>query len=143
MEQKALASDSVAPETATVPRTPFDRIGGHAALRRLTDTFYGLMDSDPAYRELRAMHAPDLAPMRESLALFLAGWSGGPRDWFDRNPGKCMMSMHAPFPITTQTAAQWSHAMRRAIAAADIADREVADAFAETLTRMALGMARG
>lgn len=138
-----MESETAAPETATVPRTPFDRIGGHAALRRLTDTFYDLMDSDPAYRELRAMHASDLAPMRESLPLFLAGWSGGSREWFDRHPGKCMMSMHAPFPITTQTAVQWSHAMRRAISAADIADQEVADAFAETLTRMALGMARG
>lgn len=132
----------MASEPVAIAQTPFDRIGGHAALRRVTDNFYDLMDSDPAYFELRAMHAPDLTPMRESLPLFLAGWAGGPRDWFDGNPGKCMMSMHSPFAITTQTAAQWSHAMRLAIAAAAIEDQEIADAFSETLSRMALGMAR-
>ena len=77
-------------------------------MRAITERFYDLMEQDPEFAELRAIHAPDLAPMRESLPLFLAGWAGGPRDWFERNPGKCMMSMHAPFPINRQTAEQWA-----------------------------------
>ncbi len=128
--------------TVDAVASPFERIGGHAALRRITDRFYDLMESDPAYAELRAMHAPDLAPMRESLPLFLAGWSGGPRDWFDQNPGKCMMSAHAPFAITTETAAQWVAAIRQAIADAETADRDIAAAMGDVLERMALGMAR-
>lgn len=111
-------------------------------MRAITERFYDLMEQEPEFAELRAMHAPDLAPMRESLPLFLAGWAGGPRDWFERNPGKCMMSMHAPFPITRQTAEQWADAMTRAIAETDLANREIAEAMSDVLSRMARGMAR-
>lgn len=131
-------------ETANEAPAPsaFERIGGHAAMQAITDRFYDLMDQDPAFAELRAIHAADLAPMRESLPLFLAGWAGGPREWFDRNPGKCMVSMHAPFTISNQTAVQWADAMRQAIAESTVADRVVADAMSDVLDQMARGMAR-
>lgn len=131
-----------APTAEAPPASPFERIGGHAAMQAITDRFYDLMEQDPAYAELRAIHAADLAPMRAALSLFLAGWAGGPRDWFEANPGKCMVSMHAPFPIGSQTAAQWADAMTRAIADTDLANREVGDAMADVLSRMAKGMAR-
>ena len=123
--------------------SPYDLIGGMPALCRITDRFYDLMEQDPAYAALRAMHAPDLAPMRISLPKFLAGWSGGPRDWWDANPGKCMMSMHAPFAIDRATAGQWADAMRQAIAQTALADETIAQALADALGRMALGMAKG
>ncbi|MFM5923563.1 MAG: globin [Novosphingobium sp.] len=129
--------------TAEIPPiSPFERVGGHAAMRAITDRFYDLMDQDPAYFDLRAIHDADLAPMRAALPQFLAGWAGGPRDWFEANPGKCMVSMHAPFPINRQTAEQWSAAMTRAIADTELADREVGNAMADVLGRMARGMAR-
>lgn len=130
-------------ETATRPAgSPFERLGGHATLQAICERFYDLMDSDPAYAELRAMHAPDLAPMRKSLPLFLAGWSGGPRDWFEQNPGRCMMSVHKPFAISHGLAEQWSDAMKRAIADVAPADAEIANALAEVLSNLALGMGR-
>ena len=46
-------------------------------LQAITQRFYDLMEQDPAYAELRAMHAPDLTEMRASLPLFLAGWEIG------------------------------------------------------------------
>ena len=113
----------MATQAETTAISPFDRIGGIAALR--------------------AMHAADLAPMRASLPSFLAGWSGGPRDWWEANPGKCMMSMHAPLAIDRETARQWAEAMRRAIADAAPADLDIAAALADTLSQMALGMAKG
>jgi len=122
--------------------TPYERIGGRDALRRIVDRFYDLMDGDPAYARLRAMHAADLAPMRRSLAGFLAGWCGGPRDWFEANPGKCMMSMHAPFAIDAQVAGQWAEAMERAIADTDLADKEIAGEMARVLGQLARSMAR-
>jgi hemoglobin len=133
--------------TATIaaeapPASPFERIGGHGAMQAITDRFYDLMDADPAYAELRAMHAADLSFMRQSLPLFLAGWAGGPRDWFEANPGKCMMSAHGGFAINRDTAGQWAEAMTRAIAETEVADREIAGAMAEVLGRMAKGMAR-
>lgn len=123
--------------------TPFQRVGGHAAMRAITDRFYDLMDQDPAFAELRAIHAADLSEMRAQLPLFLAGWAGGPRDWFEANPGKCMMSAHGGIPITSDTAGQWADAMTRAIAEVEVADREIAEAMADVLGRMAKGMARG
>ncbi len=133
----------MATEAAEAPATsPYERIGGIAVLRQITERFYDLMDQDPAYGALRAIHAPDLSPMRESLPNFLAGWAGGPRQWFEANPGKCMMSMHKPFAITRETAGQWADAMRRAIADVAPADSEIANALSNVLAQMATGMGR-
>lgn len=96
--------------------TPYERIGGRAGVKALTDRFYDLMDKDPAYQALRGLHAADLAPVSASLADFLMGWLGGPRDWFEARPGVCMMKAHAGVPVTAQTAAQWRDAMVRAFA---------------------------
>ena len=109
-------------------------------MQAICNRFYDLMDSDPAYAELRAMHAPDLAKMKTSLAGFLAGWSGGPRDWFEQNPGKCMMSAHKPYAIDATVAGQWAGAMKRAIAETPAADAELAKAMGGVLEEMALGM---
>jgi hemoglobin len=141
------------PETVTVasqaqadppsqPETPFHRLGGHATMQAICDRFYDLMDSDPAYAELRAMHAPDLSRMRTSLASFLAGWSGGPRDWFEQNPGRCMMSVHKPYTISRTASVQWAEAMKRAIADVAPADGDLARAMAGVLEQLALGMGR-
>lgn len=131
---------------AAAPQEPrvsaYERLGGQDAITRIVERFYDLMESDPAYTELRAMHAPDIAPMRRSLAGFLTGWSGGPRDWFDENPGKCMVSMHSAFPIAADTAGQWADAMQRAIADAELQDAEVAGLLSERLDMMARAMGR-
>ena len=127
---------------ATTPDTPFYRLGGHATMQAICERFYDLMDSDPAYAELRAMHATDLTKMRKSLALFLAAWAGGPRDWFEQNPGKCMMSAHKPYVISKEVAGQWAEAMKRAIADVAPEDAELAKAMGGVLEELALGMGR-
>ncbi|OJW72192.1 MAG: globin [Sphingomonadales bacterium 63-6] len=131
---------------ATAPEEPrataYERLGGMDAISRIVERFYDLMEGDSAYAELRAMHAGDLAPMRRSLTGFLTGWSGGPRDWFDANPGKCMVSMHSAFPIAADTAAQWAEAMQRAIADAELPDAEVAELLSERLNMIARAMGR-
>lgn len=132
-------------EAQTAPpagKTPFDLLGGHEVMQAICDRFYDLMEQDPAYAELRAMHAPDLTRMRTALAQFLTGWSGGPRDWFDANPGRCMMSLHKPYAISREVAGQWADAMKRAIADVAPADAELAGQFGEILSKMALGMGR-
>jgi len=139
--------DTQAPVQSEVqPETPFSKLGGAPTIAAIVARFYDLMESDPAYGALRAMHAADLAPMRVSLAGFLTGWSGGPRDWFAANPGRCMMSIHKPFTIGADTAGQWAEAMRRAvegaIEAGEAADPQLAKAMAGVLEELALGMAR-
>jgi hemoglobin len=81
--------------------------------------------------------------MRASLPSFLAGWSGGPRDRWDRNAGKCVVSLHAPYAIDRDIAGQWADAVRRAVFDSAPADDPITEALADVLGRMALGMAKG
>lgn len=126
-------------ETAP-PHTPYEALGGEAVIRAIVDRFYDLMDADPAYCALRAMHAPDLTPMRESLSGWLVAWTGGPRDWFIANPGKCVMSAHRDLGVSPATAAQWVAAMKRAIADSGPEDQALGQMMAERLEMMAQSM---
>lgn len=138
--EKTLTPEA-ATETAAPPTTPYERIGGEPVLRAIVDRFYDLMDADSAYAQLRAMHAPDLAPMRASLTSFFTGFTGGPRDWFDS--GKCVMSLHRPMAISAETSAQWMDAMRRAVnETVGGSDPEIAKAMLLVLEQMVQGMAR-
>ncbi len=121
-------------------QTPYDALGGKPVIDRVVNRFYDLMDSEEQYAALRAMHAADLAPMRRSLAGWLCAWAGGPRDWFEENPGKCMMSAHRGLGVQRDTAAQWADAMARAIAEAGPDNRELGKMMAERLDMMASAM---
>ncbi|MFC0206253.1 group II truncated hemoglobin [Novosphingobium soli] len=131
-----------AAQSAPLSSTPYERLGGAPVFAAIAERFYDLMETDPAYARLRAMHAPDLAPMRASLPRFLAGWAGGPRDWFEANPGRCMMSLHKPMTIDADVAGQWAEAMERAIAEVAPEPADMAAAMSEVLGRLARGMAR-
>ena len=126
---------------ARVAVTPYEMVGGAETVQLIVDRFYDLMDQHPGFAELRALHAPDLAPMRESLTGFLTAWLGGPRDWFALNPGKCVMSVHGKIAVTAQTARQWSEAMRLAIADF-VQDEKLATGMADALEGMARNMVR-
>lgn len=121
--------------------SPFERIGGRKRLSQVVDRFYALMDEDPAYASLRAMHADDLSPMRSSLTDFLTAWMGGPRDWFEQRPGACIMSAHARLGVTRETADQWVAAMSRALRDT-VDDAPLVEAMLGALTQMSRGMAR-
>ena len=95
--------------------TLYQRIGEGAAIRRIVDRFYDLMDSDPDVARLRAMHAADLASMRERLAEFMTGWLGGPPVYFERKEARCMAMVHASFPIDAAIREQWLSCMHRAL----------------------------
>jgi hemoglobin len=125
--------------TTQLARTPFDMIGGTAPIRAIVDRFYDLLDTDPGYAELRALHAADLTPMRASLTGFLAAWMGGPRDWFEEKPGRCMMSAHRGIDISPAVAGQWADAMRAAIMGSAVEPEfgaKFAAALADLATRM-------
>ena len=127
--------------TQEAPPSPYEMIGGREQVAQLVEAFYDLMERDPAYQGLRAMHAPDLTPMRKSLTGFLSAWLGGPRDWFEENPGKCMMSAHASLAVTKETAQQWVSAMTRALDQSEI-DTPIATAMGKAFEQMANGMVR-
>ncbi|PJG48722.1 globin [Sphingobium sp. LB126] len=118
--------------------TPYTRIGGEPTIAAIANCFYDLIEQDPAYADLRAIHAADLSAVRHGLARFLTGWAGGPRDWFER--GQCIMTLHRAFPITPALADQWSAAMTRAIDAQPGLDPDLASALAKALDHMAHAM---
>jgi len=134
-------STAATAEADATPNTPFYRLGGAPVFQAICERFYDLMDTDPAYAELRAIHAEDLAPMRAALPRFLAGWAGGPRDWFEANPGRCMMSIHKPFTFTPAMGTQWAEAMQRAIADVAPEPADMASQMGEVLGNLARSMA--
>mgnify|MGYP000138553481 FL=1 len=122
------------------PQTPYEALGGREVIARMVNRFYDLMESEAQYAPLRTMHAADLGPMRQSLTGWLCAWAGGPRDWFEENPGKCMMSAHRDLGVSRETAGQWADAMARAIAECGPENRELGRMMAERLDMMAQAM---
>lgn len=120
--------------------TIFEKLGGDAGMQALAARFYEVMDENPDYAALRAMHAPDLAPVREAFAGFLTVWLGGPRDWLTKRGGFCLMSRHAGMGITDETASQWLAAMREAMAE-QVGDAAIQAKMDDAFTRLAKAMA--
>lgn len=125
-------------QPTTKPATPYEALGGSDVIDRIVDRFYDLMDTDPVYAELRAIHAEDLGPVQAGLKQFLAAWTGGPKNWFDQ--GKCVMSLHRAFPISAEIGEQWADAMARAIAEQRDIAQDLSEAMQIRLTQMARAM---
>ena len=96
--------------------TPFAAIGGEPGVRALVDRFYDLMEFEPAYAGIRALHAPSLDAAREKLFLFLTGWLGGPPLYVDRYGHPRLRARHLPFAIGVGERDQWLACMRQALA---------------------------
>ena len=87
--------------------TLYDLIGGDVRVRELVDRFYDLMDLQPEFAVLRAMHPPSLDGSRDKLYYFLSGWSGGPDLYTPRYGNAFLRARHLPFAIGTSARDQW------------------------------------
>ncbi|HET7776546.1 MAG TPA: group II truncated hemoglobin [Azospira sp.] len=96
-------------------RTPYEMVGGAEALRALVDRFYDLMDLEPEFAELRAMHPPALDGSRDKLFMFLSGWLGGPDLFVEQFGHPRLRARHMPFSIGTEARDQWVKCMLRAM----------------------------
>ena len=96
------------------PQTPYN-ILGEEGIRELTNAFYDIMDRLPEMADLRAMHARDLAPMKDKLAEYLTGWMGGPPLYADKYGTVCMTSPHEPYHIGPEDRDQWLLCMDKAL----------------------------
>ena len=96
--------------------TPFSRIGGEPAVRRLVSRFYELMDTLPEAYGIRKLHQADLSSAEEKLFMFLCGWLGGPPLYAEKYGHPRLRARHLPFPIASEEAEQWMLCMRTAMA---------------------------
>ena len=103
------------PDEALPAVTPFERIGGEARVRAPVDRFYDLMDLEPTYAALRALHPTTLEGSRDKLFWFLCGWLGGPSHYTDRFGHPMLRARHLPFSIGIRERDQWMACMQQAM----------------------------
>jgi len=112
------------------PRSVYEIIGGEPALRALVDRFYDLMDLEPAYADIRSLHAANLERARDKLHLFLCGWLGGPQTYIQRYGHPKLRARHLPFAIGVRERDQWMACMRQAMREVEV-DPELAERLAQ------------
>ncbi|QNM94677.1 group II truncated hemoglobin [Chitinimonas koreensis] len=99
----------------TLEASPYELLGGEAALRRLVDRFYEIMDTDPVAAGVRAVHGLSLDSANEKLFLFLSGWLGGPSLYIERYGHPRLRARHMPFRIDTRMRDEWLYCMFKAM----------------------------
>ena len=87
--------------------TTYEQIGGDAAVGKLCDRFYELMDSVPQFQGIRVMHPADLTHSRDKLYMFLSGWMGGPDLFVEKFGHPRLRGRHMPFAIGVAERDQW------------------------------------
>lgn len=107
-------------EATQAEQTPYALLGGEQAVRALADRFYDLMDLEPQYRELRAVHGNDLTDARNKLYWFLSGWLGGPNHYIERFGHPRLRARHLPFAIGVVERDQWLACMDQAMGELDV-----------------------
>jgi len=111
--------------------TPFERMGGEPGVRALVDRFYDLMDLEPLFAGIRALHPSALDGSRDKLHWFLCGWLGGPDLYIQRFGHPRLRARHLPYSIGIAERDQWLACMLQAMD--DVAvDRALAERLAES-----------
>lgn len=100
--------------------TPYEWIGGEPKVHALVERFYDLMDLEPAYADLRAVHGATLDNARQRLFWFLSGWLGGPDHYIERFGHPRLRARHLPFPIGIRERDQWLACMEQAMVETEV-----------------------
>ncbi|MBI1283938.1 MAG: globin [Thiobacillus sp.] len=101
--------------------SPYQRIGGDAAIRKLVDRFYERMDKLPEAYAARKIHPADLTESGNKLFDFLSGWLGGPQRYVEKHGHPMLRRRHFPYAIGPEERDQWLLCMQLAL------DETVAD----------------
>lgn len=92
-------------------QSAFELIGGAEKLRELVDRFYDLMELEPEFAGIRAMHPTPMDSSRDKLYWFLSGWTGGPNLFVERFGHPRLRARHLPFSIGVAERDQWLRCM--------------------------------
>lgn len=115
--------------------TPYEALGGEAALRALVRAFYAHMDRLPEAAGVRALHL-DMARAEQRLFEFLSGWLGGPQLFVERHGHPRLRARHLPFTIGLAEARGWMACMHAALAET-VEDEALRDLLALRLAELA------
>jgi hemoglobin len=99
------------PQSAASEVTLFELVGGETGVRALVDRFYDLMDLEPGFADLRALHPPTLDNSRDKFFWFLCGWMGGPDLYISRFGHPRLRARHMNFAIASPGRDQWLRCM--------------------------------
>lgn len=94
----------------------FQAAGGVEGIRRLIDTFYDRMGSDPRFATIYALHPDDKEISRDKLHRFLCGWLGGPKLYNEKYGAIGIPRVHAHLAIATDERDQWLTCMSESVA---------------------------
>ena len=95
----------------TQQQTAYQLVGGETKLRELVDRFYDLMDLEPEFAGIRALHPASLDGSRDKLFWFLSGWMGGPDLYIERHGHPRLRARHLPYAIASSERDQWLRCM--------------------------------
>lgn len=122
--------------TTAASATPFALLGEEPGVRALVDRFYDLMDLEPAYAGIRALHPTALDSSRDKLHWFLCGWLGGPDLYIQRFGHPRLRARHLPYAIGLAERDQWMACMMQAMQ-----EQGVEQTLAQRLTEAFFGTA--
>lgn len=100
----------------------FALIGGETKLRELVDRFYDLMEFEPEFAGIRALHPPGTEGSRDKLFWFLCGWTGGPDLYIERYGHPRLRARHLPYAIASGERDQWMRCMAWAMQEVGVAE---------------------
>jgi hemoglobin len=104
--------------TPTEHDSPFTRLGGEEAVRRLTESFYDQMDAtEPELARLHELDAEGRVSRRsrDHFGLFLIEWLGGPREFSATRGHPRLRMRHGRVPIGETMRDAWLRCMARAL----------------------------
>jgi hemoglobin len=101
-------------------KTPYERLGGDEAVRRLCTTFYQIMSDTPQTQIIRAMHPKEIQTSEDKLYMFLSGWLGGPPLFEDKFGHPRLRGRHLPYAIGIEERDQWLYCMAQALKTMDL-----------------------
>ncbi|MFX0542906.1 group II truncated hemoglobin [Roseovarius sp. S4756] len=98
--------------------TVLDKLGGEAALKRLVEHFYDLVEARPEGAQIVRLHMDGhgLAATREQQFNFLCGFFGGRQYYKELHGHMNVKLIHEHIPITAEDAENWLALMDRALA---------------------------
>ncbi|MFZ6672559.1 group II truncated hemoglobin [Undibacterium sp. Xuan67W] len=97
-------------------------IGGADKLREMVDRFYDLMELEPEFAGIRALHPTPMDGSRDKLFWFLSGWMGGPNLYIEQFGHPRLRARHLPYAIASSERDQWLRCMAWAMQDVGIAE---------------------